>query len=209
MKKGTVINFSAFKFTEFLSENKSLIALIFSLILGIMFSVFSLKKDSVQMEFADFLFSFYKSEHFSLKFGTILFKSCVFGFTYLCLFFVFGTTMLGIIFVPLLCLSYGIYFGSVSSYICNSFSLMGVAYNAIVFIPGSIVLAVALTFAARESIQFSLAVAKTTFSSTQYGNLSLTFRGFCIKYIILIISVFLSALLDAFFSSSLCKIFNF
>ena len=45
MKKGRVINFSASRFMEFLSENKSLIALIFSLILVILVAVTSIKNN--------------------------------------------------------------------------------------------------------------------------------------------------------------------
>ena len=209
MKKGRVINFSASRFMEFLSENKSLIALIFSLILGILVAVTSIKNNEFSNKLCDTLFAFYKSEHFSLSFGMVFYKSLLFGLTYLCLAFVFGTTMLGIIFLPILNFAFGIYFGCVSSYICDAFSFIGVAFNAVVLIPGSIILSVALVFAAKESMQFSFSVAKTTFSSATFNDLPIRFKGICIKYIILIVAVVFSALADAFFTTTLSKIFNF
>ncbi len=209
MKKGTVINFSASRFMEFLSENKSLIALIFSLILGIIMAVTSFSNNAFLKNLCDSFFAFYKSEHFSLSFGTVFYKSLLFGLTYLCLTFVFGTTMLGIIFLPLLNFTFGIYFGCVSSYICSAYSFIGVAFNAVVLIPGSIILTVALIFAAKESLQFSFSVAKTTFSSAVYNDLPIRFKGICVKYIILIVAVIISAIADAFFTTTLSKIFNF
>lgn len=209
MKKGTVINFSASRFIEFLSENKSLIALIFSLILGILVVVLSSPNNAFLDNLCDSLFAFYKGEHFSLSFGTVFFKSLLFGLTYLCLAFIFGTTMLGIIFLPLLNFTFGIYFGCVSSYICSAYSFIGVAFNAVVLIPGSIIFTVALIFATKESLQFSFSVAKTTFSSAGYNDLPIRFKGICIKYIILMVAVILSAVADAFFTTTLSKIFKF
>ena len=155
------------------------------------------------------MFAFYKSEHFSLSFGAVFYKSLIFGLTYLCLNFIFGTTMLGIVFLPILCFTFGIYFGCISSYICNAYNFIGVAFNAVVLIPGTIILTAALVFAAKESLNFSYSVAKTTFSSAVYNDLPIRFKGICIKYIILIVAVLLSALSDAFFTTTLSKIFKF
>ena len=117
--------------------------------------------------------------------------------------------MLGIIFLPILSFTFGIYFGCISSYICNAYNFIGVAFNAVVLIPGTIILTAALVFAAKESLNFSYSVAKTTFSSAVYNDLPIRFKGICIKYIILIVAVLLSALSDAFFTTTLSKIFKF
>ena len=154
-------------------------------------------------------YEIYRKQHFDLEFFSVFSNTFVFNLLVMCICFTVGTSMLGVILAPLLSFLYGGLFGSLASYLCVTYQLKGIAFNAVVLIPGYIISTVAMLFAAREAVLFSYSVSSLTFIGSSHNDLPIKFKGYCLKFVIMILAAIISALVDAAFSGSLIKIFDF
>ena len=116
--------------------------------------------------------------------------------------FAAGTSVLGVVLVPIAAAVRCVLYGSVSALLYSQYSVKGIAFNAVLIIPTEIIFAVALLLAARESVRFSLGMAKLTLPSASPVNLSADFRSYCSKYILICLLTLLSAIIDAVMSCS-------
>ena len=114
--------------------------------------------------------------------------------------FAAGTSVLGVVLVPIAAAVRCVLYGSVSTLLYSQYSVKGIAFNAVLIIPAEIVFAVSLLLAARESVGFSLGMARLTLPSAPPVNLSADFRSYCSKYILICLLTLLSAIIDAVMS---------
>lgn len=209
MQKGKVLNLSRLKITDFLIKNKVLLISLILFLLGIIFGIFSFGKYQSLNEFSKDFISEFIALRVSEKFSKILITTFFRYLLILVIFSVFGTSMFGVVTVPLLLCFAGVIYGDVTAYLYSEFALKGIAFNAVVFIPSVMIFLIVLVLACKESVNFSIKISSLTFSKSLSFNLSIEFKKFIIMFIIFIAAVFFCAILDAIISCSFIKYFQF
>lgn len=209
MRRTTLLNLHKFKLTDIFAGNKVLILTIFFFLTGVFISVVLRGNNQTVSALGGRLYEIYRQQHFELEFLSVFSNTVIFNLLILCICFTAGTSMFGVLLSPLICFFYGGIFGSLASYMCVTYLLKGIAFNAVVLIPGYIISAIVLLFASREAILFSYSVSGLTFNNGIHNDLPYKFKGYCIKFLIMAVFNILSAILDGVFSSSLIKIFEF
>ena len=145
-----------------------------------------------------------------LGFLGLFFKSILSLFPYILLAYVFGTTMFGCALVPSLCVIRGVFSGVLIAFIYNKYAINGLGFVALIIAPVCVFSAFILILASRESLFYSQRLLKTAFpSATATRNFSLDFKLYSIRYLIILLFMILSALIDASLSSVFFKFFSF
>lgn len=210
MQKGTVLNLKHLNsIFLFLKNNWCLITLTIMFLIGLSIGTLVSKDNSKTLDFLKLITDSFLMLRINGNFLTIFLSSVLITLIFLVLVFIFGTSVTGITFIPLIMCIRGILFGSLSTIICSDFSLKGIAFNAIVLIPPTVISVIFLIIAAGEAIRYSLLVTKITLPDTMPKNLAIPFRNYCRKFLILILPTLISALLDAWLSIKLISYFNF
>ncbi len=209
MQKGKVLNLSKLKFTTYFLENKTLIIALSVFLLGLIFGIsITGKYDKINGFTSDFI-----TDYISLRSTESFLK--IFSdsfFTYLLILLIFiilGTSMFGVVTVPIALCFCGMFFGNVTSYLYSEYALKGIAFNAVIFIPSTIVFVVLLLFACKEAVNFSLKLSSLTIAKGVSYNLSNQFKRFLIMFLIFITVCIISAVIDAVVSLSFIKFFEF
>ena len=209
MQRGKVLNLSKLKFTGFLLENKILIISLFLFILGIIFGISAVFDYSKINEFAkNFVADFIELRNTD-SFFKIFLNSFLGSVMVLLVFLILGTSIFGVVTVPFSVGIYGIFYGSMVSYIYSEFALKGIAFNAVIFLPSSIIFIIVLLLASREAVNFSLKISSLTVSKAVSYSISNQFKRFLIMLLIFVACNLLSALVDATVSTTFIKYFNF
>ncbi|MBQ7726899.1 MAG: stage II sporulation protein M, partial [Clostridia bacterium] len=141
-------------------------------------------------------------------FWPLLFHSFLTSLFILFLSFALGTSMLGVVLSPILLLIRGFLYGSVAALLYRTYAVKGIAFHAVLILPAAFFLIIALLLAARESVQFSLQIAKISLPASSAGDLSADFANFCGRYLVLSGLVFLSAVTDAAMSCAFADHFT-
>lgn len=209
MKKGIILNLKRFKVLDYVTLNKIFIMLCVVFIAGIAIGSTVLSKNSKLFEYTEEFFKEYISLHTTNTFFKKLLV-CTFRYlTVLVLYFLSGTSMLGVATTPFITAWQGILFGCVTSYLYGEHSLSGIAFNAIIFIPPSVIFTLCCFFAARYATDFSLLIAKLTLPRSKPASLYLNFKNYCIKYLIFIGVSLICASLEIILNIFFLKFFNF
>ncbi len=209
MQRGKVFSINKLKITAFFAENKLLIIALFVFLVGIILGVFVFDSDSNVSRLTE---NFIK-DYINLRLNNGYFKIFLNSlFTYLLIlmiFLIFGTSMLGVVVVPFVMCLCGIFFGNTTAYLYSEFALKGIAFNAVIFIPSTIVFAVCLLFACAQAMGFSLKISSLTVTNSVSYNLTNRFKHFLIMFLIFAGACVFSAVCDAAISGSFIKYFDF
>jgi len=135
-------------------------------------------------------------------FSTAL-KDYLGNFCFFLVAFIFGTSILGCIFVPAVNVFKGIKDGLLISFIYNTYSITGMGLSALIIIPGAVLTAFLTLLALRESICFSNKIFKNALPRGSSVNLSNQFKIYSIRYLILSLTLILPSILNF----TLAKIF--
>ncbi len=209
MQKGKVLNLKYFNnIIGFTLKNKILILLTLFFVFGLFFGVLSfgryeLVTEYIQIYLEDFITDRTKSQYFKIFFDS-LFSSLIYIFISFC----FGTSMFGTVLIMPLIAFRAYCYGSFMAFLYTQYSIKGIAFNAVMVLPSSIFFIVALLLSSCESIKFSLLLANQTFIASEYKNLSLCFKNYCLKHIVIIVLVIVSALVDTLISTNFLRTFN-
>ncbi len=209
MQRGKVLNLSRLKFTGFLLENRILIIGLILFLVGIIFGISAVFDYSKITDFTESFVDDFIQLRSSGTFLKIFLNSFFCSVMVLLSFLILGTSMFGVVTVPLAVALCGMFYGSVTSYIYSEFALKGIAFNAVIFLPASIVFIIVLLLACRETVNFSIKISSLTISKAVSYNLSNEFKRFLIMFLIYVGLVLISALIDAAISSAFIKYFNF
>ncbi|MBR4910793.1 MAG: hypothetical protein IKZ47_05685 [Clostridia bacterium] len=178
-------------------------------IIGIFISSALVINSGNALSFASKLAAFYIKDRQGVGFFPLLIR-VFFRYFAVCLaFFIFGASVIGVVLSPIICCAAGLYFGSIVSFIYSVFSIKGVAFNAIVLIPASLVFSVCMFFAAKESFSFSLILLKLTFPKSRPVNVSAEFKSYCGRFLIFFVVLIIVSLIDSAVSVSFLKLFDF
>lgn len=209
MKPGGIVNLNKLNSFAIFRKNKLFIFLCFAFIIGIVIGTLSLFTHSRASDYAGSIFSEYINSRQELSFFSVFFTEFLKYLTVCFAFFIFGTSVIGVIISPILCCLLGTYYGIISSFAYSNFTLKGIAFNAVILIPPAIFFAVCAFFSAKEAFNFSASMIKLVLPKSRPMNLSGEFKLYCGRFIIIIGLLLLSAVVDAAVSSSFLKHFSF
>lgn len=209
MRKGIIVNLKKFKLLDYMNLNKIFILLTVMFVAGIAVSAAIYNKNPALAGFSKKLFNDYILLHTNVSFIKKFFSCFVKYVVILFIYFLFGTSMLGVAVVPFLTFWQGIIVGSISAHLYTVYALKGIAFNAIVMVPSSIIFTICTFFAAKESIGFSLLMAKLTLPNSKPASMYTDFRKFCAKFVIIIGVLILNAVVDVVLNMLFLKFFNF
>lgn len=209
MKPGGVVSLKKINSIGFLSKNRVFVSMCFAFVVGVVVGSISLSGGGRASGVADKLLEFYISNRKGAGFFGVFFSALLGYFTVCLTFFAFGASVIGVVFSPLMCCGLGIYFGCLSAYIYSAFSLKGIAFNAIVLIPSALSFCVCAFFAAKASFCFSAVILKLLLPKSRPSNLSVDFRLFCGRYLIILAFLIAVSLIDAAVSTAFLKFFDF
>ncbi len=209
MPKGRVISFKGFAIGEFFRKNYFLITVFLLFVIGIVLGVFLFEKNTVLSDFSkNYMTDFINSRNESSFWG-ILWSSFLGSLAQLFLMFLLGASLFGVVTVPAAIILKGFAQGLATAYLYSQFALKGVAFNAIVYIPATLVFIIVLMVSAKESIKFSIKISSLMLSKTMPLNLSFEFKDYCVRFLSFCGFTLLSALIDAVISSTLITNFSF
>lgn len=209
MQRGKVLNLSRLRFTGFLLENRILIIGLVLFIVGVIFGISAAADYSKITNFTKNIFTDFIELRNSGTFLKIFTNSFLCSTIVLLFFLILGTSMFGVITVPLSLAFCGVFYGSITSYLYSEFALKGIAFNAVIFLPASIIFIIVLLLACREAVNFSLKISFLTVSKSISYNISNEFKRFLIMFLIFVCLNLVSSLIDATTSSAFIKYFDF
>ena len=209
MRKTAVITVKGLKFNKLFEKNKIIILMLFAFITGIIIGTVLFGKNEAVGSLAERIFSDYYSVRQKRAFFKIFFSSFLTSLVMLLPVYISGASILGVAAVPFTVMLRGAILGSLCGYIYKSFSLKGVAFNAMILIPGTLISYVAYLFAAKISVLFSCDFIKLIFPKCRPLNLYGSFKDYTYKFLFIIVFMILSALVDSTFSYLFIKFFNF
>lgn len=210
MQKGKVLDFKKIgKYLQFLKTNKCLIIVTFCFVFGIWLGVFLYKNNLNFSEFSQIYRDSFLKIHKCGKFLPIFLNSLFSSFIFLLSVFVLGTSVVGVTTVPIIIILRGALFGCLSSVIYSSYALKGITLNTVIIIPSTLISVISLIFAAKEALNFSLLIAKVTLPSSPPKNLSLAFRFYFKRFLIILFPTISSAVVDSWISTKLFNFFEF
>ncbi len=209
MQKGRVLNLSNLNgVITYLRNNWCYLTLSGMFILGIVAGVFSIHGSDSLYRFFEMATDSFIKLRISGSFLSVFLSSAKFNALCMLLFFIFGTSVTGITLVPVLLGLRGVVFGGLVSVIYSQLSFKGIAFNALILIPPTVISAIFLIISAKEALQMSLQVIHITIPQSAFKNLSGFFSRYCKRFVILLIPLIFSALLDAWVSTKFINIFG-
>lgn len=202
MRKGKVLSLKNLKFTEFIAKNNILAVLVILITAGIAVGIFTESKLQVLSRYSASYVERFVALRSGESFLSVALSSFMSSALVLLALFAAGTSMLGVILVPFLAALRGVFYGGVSALLYSEYSVKGIAFNAVLIVPSAFVFVIALLLAARESIRFSLLIAKMSLPGAPSVNLSFDFKNYCGRYLFIALIALASALTDAVLSCS-------
>lgn len=209
MKRSTVLNLRQIGITDFLNKNKIFLLMAITFAVGCIAASFIYPENKkLQGIISDYFLNFL-SHRIDKKFFNVFISSFLELAFYMLVIFLGGSSMFGVVLIPFIVLIRGLYYGGFSALLYSEFALKGVAFNALVFIPPALIFTLCIFFAAKESINLSLRLARISLSNSLPSNISVEFKNYSGKYILFLFVSLISALIDAGLSTSLMQFFNF
>lgn len=209
MRKGTVLSLkSCNKIFDFIIKNNILIILsVFFTVGFIVGIVFYNKYETVADWNESFLNSFISNRtHKAVLSITV--KSFLNAMLFILLCFAGGSSVLGVILVPLFVGLRGFLYGGMSALLYSEYLLKGIAFHTVLILPSAIIFIFGFLFAASEALSFSLVLTRLTLPQEMPRNISFQFKSYCIKYLIITVIVLFSAVVDALLCGNFLTVFS-
>ncbi len=215
MKRTLFLCFSkkhSFKdFYNFVKNNLSMCILFVFLMLGIVTgSVVSKNADAETIAGLDVLFN----GNLSLRTGQSIIENFVASFTsyfiFILMSFLLGLSLWGSAVIPFVVMLRGFGTGLSGGYLCARYGILGFSFNAFVLLPGVFVSSIALVFASREAINFSMGMI-SKFSKLKFFakyDKGIHIKTFFVRTGVLIFFVAVAATLDVFLTKTFAGFFN-
>lgn len=190
-------------------ENSGFITLVITFIVAFLIGcIFVFKNDNVEEFISSEFKTFYDIRKMG-KFGTKFTNSALFILPCSLLSFVCGTSVVGCALSPIFLVYKSFIFGAYTGYIYEVYELEGIIFNALIFIPSAVVSIFALVLSVRESVNFSVILARLCIVGKKGNNLSLDFKNYCYKHLVILFLVIFAIILDLGCSALFIKFFKF
>ena len=193
---------------ETINQNNSLIFIAFCLLLGILAGVLIFKTKNSDLEYysSEFKYIYSRLNSGFLPAATYSFLNQL---PFAAAIFLSGTCMVGAVLVPAVVMVRGAIYGIIMGYAYNSFGLMGIVFNLLIFIPSAVIAALALILSSREALGFSLSLARLALPETKKPHIEQDFKLYCMRQLFVLMFFALSALVQALMSISFISFFEF
>lgn len=206
MKPGGVVSLKKVNFFHLITKNRLMILMLVLFILGFMVSSITFSNSKAAL-FSGKLYEIYISDRVNQGFFQVLF-SVLFKYVAVCLLlFIFGASIAGVVFAPVLCCSLGLFYGLIASYTYTEFTLKGIAFNAIILMPAALMFILCILLSAKAAFSFSAIILKLTLPKSRPFNISAEFKIYCGKAILFVLLSFIAAITDSAVSVSFLKYF--
>lgn len=202
MRKGKVLSLKNFKLTEFVTKNNILAVLVVLIVAGVSVGIFTESRIQVLSNYSTTYVERFIALRSGESFLSVALSSFMSSALVLLVLFAAGTSMLGVILVPFIAALIGLFYGGISALLYSEYSVKGIAFNAVLIVPYAFVFLIALLLAGRESMRFSLLMAKMTLPGSPSVNLAFDFKNYCGRYLFIAFILLASALTDAVLSCS-------
>ena len=200
MRKGKVLSLKNLRLGDFFSKNNSLLIPVIFVCAGIIAGIFCEGRVRLLSDYARSFIERFTALRTGASFISVALDSFMSAELFLLCVFAAGTSMLGVVLVPVAAVLRGILYGGVSAFLYSQYTVKGIAFNAVLIIPSAFVFVIALLLASRESVRFSLLIARMSLPSTPAVNLSYDFKNYCGRYLLISLIALASALTDAVLS---------
>lgn len=211
MQRTTITNFNRRSkidvFISFIVKNNSLLIIFLFLILGIIFGSIS---EKIGISFNEDEFLSFLSARQNKTFINIFLNSFLNILPFIAFSFFSGTCIQGFLITPCIMFYKGFTLGSMLGFLYLNHAIYGIAFNCLIVVPSALVSSFALMLSLRESFLFSLSISKIVFpGKVLVKNMYQDFILFFKKQLIIVLLFIFSCFLDALFSVSFIKYFNF
>lgn len=209
MKRTSIVSLNKLHIIEGLRENGIIITLTFLFVFGIVLgSVFCGYSDSI-LVFSKSSFANFIDVRATSSFIKIFINSFLYSLIYCGVVFISGTSVVGTILVPTTVFFKGLSYGAVCGFMYLEYSLKGISFNALIYIPSSIIYVFSLIIFSREATNFSLSLAKLFSPSGVCISIYNEFKKYFIRFLIFLLVVLLSSIIDGLMSLWLIGYFKF
>ena len=196
------------KTVKFILKNRLLIILTAIFLFGFSFAVFASGKYEFITEWSQ---NYLNSRYIKIGNATFLklvLNSFLSSSLFLVLCIVCGTSMFGVIIVPLLILIKGFMYGGISAYLYSVYSFEGVAFYAVIILPAAIMFTITLILCSISAINFSLNLARLTFKESYGNSIYFEFKRLTYKFLVYSAFVLISSIVEALLTTGFLKNFS-
>ena len=137
MQKGKVLSLKNFRFAEFVAKNNILTILVVLITAGVTVGIFTESKLQVLSRYSASYIERFIALRSGESFASVALNSFMSSALVLLVLFAAGTSMLGVVLVPILAAVRGVFFGGVSALLYSQYSVKGIAFNAVLIIPSA------------------------------------------------------------------------
>ena len=210
MHKGTVLNLKKFNSgINFVRKNWCVLILTVAFIIGIFIGTYGITKYDILIRFTEKLTENFIIIRCTDKFFSIFLNAFITNFIFLLLIFVFGTSVTGITLVPIIVGIKGFSLGSIISVVYSQYALKGIAFNALIIIPPSVVTIIFIILFAKNAINLSLQIINITLPDSKPKNLSFGFKQYFNSFLLVLIPIIFTSILDAWLSVNFISYLDF
>lgn len=209
MNRTTVLSLNKINVFKSLDKNKTFIFMAFCFLIGLIIGCLMYSEKNKIGDISLWMFERYISSRENLKFFKIFWNSVFSNFLIILILYLFGVSIMGIVVAPFSLMWIGIFYGGICSHLYGVYELKGIAFNATVFIPSTVILIFLCIFAVKESMQFSIKIVSLTLPKTRPINLAVDFKAFTLKYLVYILFLILNALIDSAVFSAFYHFYKF
>ena len=117
--------------------------------------------------------------------------------------------MVGAVMVPFVIGFNGYILGLIISCGYSLYGLMGIVFNLLIIIPPSVISSIALILSSRESLGFSISLARLALPDFNKHQIEGDFKLYCLRQLFLLIFYPVSAIINALLATSFISFFNF
>ena len=202
-------DFENFSLKRFLSLYGLQLFFICSFVFGVVWGICSYSKASKEfLSHLDFLFVTNLESRLNLTAFECFCSSFSSAFIFIFATFLLAFTLWGVSVLPLLCALKGYGVGVCASYMISAHSITGVGFYILVVLPGTILFLLAFVLALKESFSHSLLMFKSyAFSAKTLSNINL--KSFLFRYLVVLIIVSFSSVIDMILWILFANMFNF
>ena len=207
MKHSTILYLNRFKTLNAIRENSSFIVFtvlfILSLFAGCL--LFSAGKTNVLSET---LLKIFVTNKIPFSFFKVFVATFLTEILFLALCYIFGTSLIGIVFIPAVIVAKGFLLGVLLGNMYVNFKLQAIAYNLIIIVPATCISVLALITSACNSLDLSYHLGKLLISEGQ-SETKPQLKNVVFKFLGLAAITVLSALLQSVMFVAFIKYFDF
>ena len=123
--------------------------------------------------------------------------------------FLFGTSIVGFVFIPIIITALGFNFGLLTGYLYITHNLNGIMFTGLILLPSAIVFLFGVILLSIEAFHFSKTLSSICIRSNKPINIYSEFKIYSIKSAVTLFAPLVSVILDVGMASLFIKYFNF